>query len=242
MGKKNMRRKTLLTIVCLFCNNFLYGMDEVPIAMETGKFRNEILILLTRPYRDDSALKTIASLLDKGVDPNFKFSKTQKTPLMLAVSHNDTDLMKLLLDRNANVALCDRQNKPTRDFNIIYDEQKIGSLITYAVDYMLLIETHNALHRDEAITPEDAEFFNAEAKELRTALMIDKFFEDQGVKSLVDSDKHPIVKMLCKSPKGVRATQIKRMMRSVFNNDADAIGKGASKEIVELLCACEENK
>ena len=95
--------------------------------------------------RYNADIEIIQSLLEKGLDINHK-SRRQWTPLMLAVSHRNSDIVKLLLDNGANI-----NDKKSDGFTALmigmhperFSLEKFNLLIKYGADVNIKTNTES---------------------------------------------------------------------------------------------------
>lgn len=204
--------KKIIVCLCLIFNNFAVTMDQ---CESCGSIQKPLEVFVRQDERKDvlsyqlvysiidekfneKSLPHISLFLKQGADPNFSFPTFGMTPLMGATCNNNPECVKLLLKNNANVHARNTQGLYVRNFNLIYNEEKLRQIIWRIADLMLKIETHNRISKEEPIDCQRELYALPESEELRKALYIDKIFEDLKAESSIKDCSHPLIQMLKK--------------------------------------------
>lgn len=98
-----------LTLLCIFSSNFLYSNDFAE-AIEKGDVEGVAKRIKSDPKAVNCEIK------DKGF------------PLLLAVSEQEVDIVKLLLESGANVEVADKKTKENAPFRLLDKPQSAGNL------------------------------------------------------------------------------------------------------------------
>lgn len=111
------------------------NLEKIKVLIESGANVEIVGFNGWRPLHRAAfyrCYETAKYLLNKGADPNSKvFQSKYETPLMIAASRNDKEMVKILLEHGAKVRAKDKYNKDAFDYCNFFLGKGVRKILKY---------------------------------------------------------------------------------------------------------------